>query len=63
MRTYSAHYWGIYGAAIGFAILERFESVNEAIDSGYADHANGTFEKIDTEGVIKLTFRKFNTHE
>jgi hypothetical protein len=62
MRSFSSHYRGIYGAAVGFAILHLFEDVAQAKESAYADTAKDIFDGITVESLLELTFRKYGDH-
>jgi len=64
MRSFSSHYRGIYGAAVGFAMLHLFEDVEAAKESAYADTAKDIFDGITVESLIELIFRKYgDRHE
>ncbi|MFU1782599.1 hypothetical protein ACM16X_14540 [Haloarcula japonica] len=64
MRSFSSHYRGIYGAAIGFAMLHLFEDIDDAKESAYTDTAEDIFDGITVESLIELTFRKYgDCHE
>lgn len=62
LTGFSRHYAGADGACIGFALLELYDTPDEAQESFYANRASNVIPDLDAEdmdGLIDYVFRKY----
>jgi hypothetical protein len=58
INGFNRYYRGVIGAALGFAALYRYETLDEAIDSRLAEIAGKTFD-VDAERLLEYVWRKY----